>query len=163
MGSASFEVSKRLRPRWLGVVEGLREHRRVARAVVAHVDSPRLTAHLTILDVLLPRAASWIERHGVGFSAVRAHHGAIGVRGAVTERELLVEIVVLKIDHVPESTVGASGTAQAAWGHAACAFPRNCLHRRECLVSADANAQMNAPSRPSARITSSSSRASATA
>jgi hypothetical protein len=65
---------------------------------------------------------------------------------------------VLEIDHaeIYSRRIGLVASDSGAYGLRV----RGCLHRRsKCLLPADANALMNAPSRPSPRITSSSSRA----
>ena len=67
--------------------------------VVRHRHAPRLTADLTIFDVILFRTAARIDTDFVRLSAVGAHDDALGVGGAVAEWKLLLEIVKPEIDH----------------------------------------------------------------
>ena len=63
-----------------------------------HANSPGLTTHLAVLDVILITATSGIESDHVLLAAVRTHYGSGCVRRSVSKREFFVE-VVREIDH----------------------------------------------------------------
>jgi len=64
----------------------------VGEIVNAHV--PRAAADLAVLDILLIAAASRIQRDLVDFSTIGAANGSPSFGGAVSEGELLIQIIV---------------------------------------------------------------------
>jgi hypothetical protein len=68
---------------------------------------PRLTAHLTILDVVLVVTTSGIDRDFVFLAAIRAHHDRYGIRRPVSKREIFDWIIAVPLH--PEDVMGRRG------------------------------------------------------
>jgi hypothetical protein len=59
-----------------------------------HFDLPRLATHLAILYILLMSAASGIQRNTADFATIGTAHLSRHFGGAVSQRELGIQIVV---------------------------------------------------------------------
>jgi len=68
-----------------------------------HFDLPRLAAHLAILDILLVGATSGIQRNTADFAAIGTTHIGRHLGGAVTQRELRIQIVVQHLSMIHDS------------------------------------------------------------
>jgi hypothetical protein len=90
----------------------------LAVGIVAYSDSPRLTADLTVLDIVLTVPAPRVESDDVVLATVGAHDGPDRVGGAITERKFLVE-VIREIDHGNLEERGAA-LARDLTRHAVC-------------------------------------------
>src|SRR5580765_8223693 len=68
-----------------------------ARTVVRDLYSPRLAAHLAVLNVLLRGAAPRVDANLVLFSAVWAHDMGHRIGGPVAEREVFDRVVAIPV------------------------------------------------------------------
>src|SRR5215467_2345177 len=91
--------------RWTGewsadgrsIVRRRRRYGGVSVRIVFDAHSPRLAAHLAVLDVVLVLPAARIDADRDGLAAIRARHLAFGVGSAVTERKVSLEIEVIRL------------------------------------------------------------------